>query len=64
MPDDDNISELMIEIRDAWVRVQNCCEYRNASRDDEGQGKICEHDENESGMEWCDLGYCPLLVRD
>lgn len=60
----ENAPDLLRDIQGIWLRVQECCEYRNPERDHEGQGKICENDENRSGMEWCDLGYCPLLVHD
>ena len=46
----------------AWKRCQDICEHRNKSRDEEGQGEICEHEDNTSGMEWCDPSHCPLLA--
>lgn len=46
----------------AWRQVQSCCENRNLDRDDEGQGPICEHEDNLSGMEWCDPSSCPLMA--
>jgi len=49
------------EIPFCWRNMQAVCKHRNSDRDDEGQGKICEHPDNESGMEWCSIGYCPLL---
>ena len=50
------------EVAVAWRRCQDVCEHRNPDRDDEGQGAICEHPKNGSGMEWCDPTYCPLLA--
>ena len=47
---------------DAWRTCQSVCEYRNPKRDNEGQGPICEHKENHSGMEWCSPDCCPLLA--
>lgn len=49
------------EIPSRWKNMQDCCGHRNAKRDGEGQGKICEHPDNDSGMGWCSIGYCPLL---
>lgn len=54
-------SEAMRAVEDAWDKCQSICEHRNPNRDDEGQGRICEHPENTSGMEWCDPSHCPLL---
>lgn len=55
-------TEAMCVAYAAWVRVQELCEHRNPSRDDEGQGKICEHEDNQSGMGWCDPSSCPLMA--
>lgn len=49
-------------IGEAWIGMQSTCPHRNPKRDDEGQGKICEHDDNESNMDWCSIGHCPRLV--
>lgn len=45
----------------AWSHCQSICEHRNPDRDDEGQGEICEHEDNSSGMEWCTPDSCPLI---
>lgn len=44
-----------------WRAMQKVCPHRNPARDAEGQGKICEHEENSSGMEWCSVDACPFL---
>lgn len=46
----------------AWRHCRSICEHRNHERDNEGQGPICEHDDNHSGMEWCSPDSCPLLA--
>lgn len=61
MPVSTKTAEAMRAARKAWDHAQEVCEYRNASRDHEGQGRICEHVDNTSGMEWCDPSHCPLL---
>lgn len=45
----------------AWEKMKAVCPHRCPDRDDEGQGPICAHDENSSGMEWCEPGSCPFL---
>lgn len=54
--------EAMHDVRRAWDKCQGVCDHRNSNRDDEGQGRICEHPENHSGMEWCSPDSCPLLA--
>ena len=61
MPLNDETINASSVVEAAWEHMQGVCEYRNASRDDEGQGRICEHADNSSGMEWCDPSHCPLL---
>lgn len=55
-------AEAMQKAFSAWKQVQSLCEHRNPKRDDEGQGEICEHEDNSSGMEWCDPSSCPLMA--
>lgn len=54
--------EALHAVKAAWDHCQAVCEHRNPNRDDEGQGRICEHPDNTSGMEWCDPSHCPLLA--
>ena len=54
--------EALHAVKTAWDHCQAVCEHRNPDRDDEGQGRICEHPDNTSGMEWCDPSHCPLLA--
>lgn len=54
--------EALHAVKSAWDHCQSVCEHRNPKRDDEGQGRICEHQDNTSGMEWCDPSHCPLLA--
>ncbi len=43
--------EALYAVEAAWDHCQEVCDHRNPSRDDEGQGRICEHPDNTSGME-------------
>ncbi|MBB40977.1 MULTISPECIES: hypothetical protein [Hyphomonas] len=54
--------EALQAVSAAWRRCQDLCEHRNKTRDAEGQGPICEHEDNHSGMEWCSPESCPLLA--
>lgn len=55
-----DLNKAIEEATHAWGRVKELCPHRNSKRDDEGQGPICEHPENPSGMEWCCPSYCPI----